>query len=196
MVFKVHLKGSIQKQLGRLPFKLFRRAPNPSRATPSESLSECANLPTELYLLIFTYATAKPSFATIGYPSLNPYYSSTFALSRVSRTFRRIALPFLLHTIFLFKAKHVLAFVHALHMQRAYAKQEMSFILTMQLMYTAFGLQTPATSVISIDLSTVLTSASWFQCYWLQSPLRSTMQVCSFLTAAWSMHGTPAPPRI
>ncbi|OJA20689.1 hypothetical protein AZE42_06033 [Rhizopogon vesiculosus] len=120
----MRLKGSIQKQLGKLPFKLFRRALNPSRATSSEPPSECANLPTELYFLIFTYATAKPSFATIDYPSLNPYYSSMLALCRVSRNFRRIALPFLLHTIFLSKAKHVLAFVHALHMQRAYAKQE------------------------------------------------------------------------
>ncbi|OAX37468.1 hypothetical protein K503DRAFT_231638 [Rhizopogon vinicolor AM-OR11-026] len=113
MVPMVHLKGNLLKRLSKLTaLKFLRRAP---------PRAPCA-LPTELYLLIFTYATAKPPLATINYPSLNSYYSSTLALCRVSRTFRHIALPFLLHTIFLSTAKQVLAFVYALYLQRAYMK--------------------------------------------------------------------------
>ncbi|KAJ8589527.1 hypothetical protein M405DRAFT_205880 [Rhizopogon salebrosus TDB-379] len=68
------------------------------------------DLPTELCLLILTYA-ARP-------------ISSALALCHVSGIVRRIVLPQLLHTVILSKPDNVLAFMHALHMQGAYAQQE------------------------------------------------------------------------
>jgi hypothetical protein len=82
------------------------------------------DLPTEIGFLILTYA-ARPTFS-----QTNPrwygrsYYPSALALCCVSRTIRRIILPELLHTVFLVKANNVLAFVHALHTQTAYAQQK------------------------------------------------------------------------
>lgn len=120
MVSKVHLEGNLPKQLRKLlrfNLKLHKRPP-PLSFTPSP-----VHLPTELYLLIFTHV-ARPSFAALKSAwSPNPY-SPALILCRVSRAFRRIVLPLLLHTIILSNAKHVLAFLRALQMQRAYAQQE------------------------------------------------------------------------
>ncbi|OJA10962.1 hypothetical protein AZE42_08483 [Rhizopogon vesiculosus] len=113
----VHLKGNLSKQsrfFNLLPFKLTSRR--------TQSFALFANLPTELCLLILTYA-ARPKFAPNRRERRKPY-SSALALCRVSRTFRRIVLPLLLHTILLSEAKNVIAFIHALTMQEAYAQQE------------------------------------------------------------------------
>lgn len=115
MVSKVHLNGILPKQLCKLlPLKkLPRRAP--SRAS-------IPSLPTELYVLILAQA-ARPSFLMTDSPWFNPY-SSALVLCRICRTFRRIVLPELLHTVVLLKAKHLLAFMYALQMQRAHAQQQ------------------------------------------------------------------------
>ncbi|KAG0701179.1 hypothetical protein DFH29DRAFT_773609, partial [Suillus ampliporus] len=80
-------------------------------------------LPTELVLLILRYA-AEPTFSQANtYDKENPY-SSALALCRVSKLFRRAALPQLLHTVLLSARHSVPAFVHALRMQKAYAQQD------------------------------------------------------------------------
>ncbi|OJA13516.1 hypothetical protein AZE42_08207 [Rhizopogon vesiculosus] len=80
------------------------------------------DLSTELCLLIFAHA-ARPTFAQSNdYDAINPY-SSALALCRVSRIVRRAVLPELLRTVLLSEDSNVTAFVHALHMQKAYAEQ-------------------------------------------------------------------------
>jgi hypothetical protein len=79
-----------------------------------------ANLPSELCLLILTYA-ARPIF-THRPEKRNPY-SSALTLCLVSTIVRRTVLPELLHTILL-SAKIVKAFLHALQVQSVYAQEE------------------------------------------------------------------------
>lgn len=82
------------------------------------------DLPTEINFLILTHA-ARPTFSQTD-PRWDgrSYYSSALALCCVSRTIRRIIFPELVHTVFLVKANNVLAFVHALNMQKVYAQQK------------------------------------------------------------------------
>lgn len=93
-----------------------------SNLGPRRGPSLFANLPTELCFLVFTHA-ARPTFAPNRIERKKPY-SSALALCRVSRAIRCIVLPELLHTILLSKGKHVIAFIHALKMQHAYAQQD------------------------------------------------------------------------
>jgi hypothetical protein len=123
MASKEYLKGNLSKQLYKL-FRFNRR----KRQAPCQSLTPSPtrsplHLPSELYFLILTHV-ATPSFTAIESPlSPNPY-SSALILCHVSRAFRRIVLPLLLHTVFLSEAKHMFAFVRALQMQRTYMQQE------------------------------------------------------------------------
>ncbi|OJA12573.1 hypothetical protein AZE42_04944 [Rhizopogon vesiculosus] len=79
--------------------------------------------PTELGLLILTYA-GRPTFTQTGsHATASNIYSSAMALCRVSRAVRRAVLPQVLHTVVLFEKRNVKAFVRALRMQRAYAKR-------------------------------------------------------------------------
>ncbi|KAG2073512.1 hypothetical protein BDR04DRAFT_286811 [Suillus decipiens] len=78
------------------------------------------NLPTELVLAILKYA-AEPTFIQSDqYESKNPY-STAHTLCLVSRFFRSVALPEMLHTVLL-GFRNVTAFVHALRMQEIYAE--------------------------------------------------------------------------
>ncbi|KAG0701186.1 hypothetical protein DFH29DRAFT_1069796 [Suillus ampliporus] len=80
-------------------------------------------LPTELVLLILGYA-AEPTFSQAEtYDSQNPY-ASALVLCRVSRFFRRAALPKLLHTVLLSPPHSLPAFVNALQMQQGYAEKK------------------------------------------------------------------------
>ncbi|KAG2369723.1 hypothetical protein BDR07DRAFT_1604548 [Suillus spraguei] len=79
-----------------------------------------ANLPTELVLLILKYATERTCAQPDQYESKN-LYSTARALCLVSRFFRRVALPEMLHTVLL-GFRNVTAFVHALRMQEMYAQ--------------------------------------------------------------------------
>ncbi|KAH7920611.1 hypothetical protein BV22DRAFT_1039663 [Leucogyrophana mollusca] len=74
-----------------------------------------ARLSTELALEILQLA-ATPDFAT---SDGNPY-SSALTLCLVSHAVRRTALPQLLHTVLLSHAHNVLAFIHALRLQKSY----------------------------------------------------------------------------
>lgn len=56
------------------------------------------------------------------YDARSPY-SSALALCRVSKIVRRVVLPELLHTILLPDSRHVVKFVHALRMQKAYKEK-------------------------------------------------------------------------
>ncbi|KAG2121738.1 hypothetical protein DEU56DRAFT_701339, partial [Suillus clintonianus] len=82
-----------------------------------------ADLPTELALLVFVFA-AQPTFTeTDTYNARNPY-SPALLLCSVSRIVRRTVLPSILHTVLLSESRHVMAFVDALYMQKAYAEQQ------------------------------------------------------------------------
>ncbi|KAG0691463.1 hypothetical protein DFH29DRAFT_1085586, partial [Suillus ampliporus] len=79
-------------------------------------------LPTELVLLILSYAAQPTFFQTERCDAENPY-SSALALSRVSRLFRRAVLPKMLHTVSLSPFHSLRNFERALRMQKAYAQQ-------------------------------------------------------------------------
>lgn len=82
------------------------------------------NLPTELVILILTFA-ARPNFALIGggTSKQRDRYSSARALCCVSRDVRRVILPVMLETVFLWQDRQVIAFLHALRMQKGYSEQ-------------------------------------------------------------------------
>jgi hypothetical protein len=90
---------------------------------PRPARSPFHNLPIELCHLIFTYA-ARPIFTPNERLCFTNPYTSALALCRVSRTVRRAVLPELLHTVLLERHRKVSAFVHALSMQKVYAKRE------------------------------------------------------------------------
>ncbi|KAG2140119.1 hypothetical protein DEU56DRAFT_856290 [Suillus clintonianus] len=82
--------------------------------------------PAELVLLIIREA-AQPTFSQAEkYADHNPY-STTLSLCLVSKNFREIVLPYLLHTVSLPKSQNVRKFVEALHMQEAYAQESSPF---------------------------------------------------------------------
>ncbi|KAG1734484.1 hypothetical protein EDB19DRAFT_1727203, partial [Suillus lakei] len=81
------------------------------------------DLPTELALLVFTFA-AEPDFAQPDtYAARNPY-STALSVSRVSKLVRRVVLPRMLHTVLLPEFYHVTHFVQALCMQKTYIEQQ------------------------------------------------------------------------
>ncbi|KAG1734487.1 hypothetical protein EDB19DRAFT_1727228 [Suillus lakei] len=81
------------------------------------------DLPTELALLVFTFA-AEPDFAQPDtYATKNPY-SAALSVSRVSKLVRRVVLPRMLHTVLLPEPRQVTAFVQALRMQKIYIEQQ------------------------------------------------------------------------
>ncbi|KAG2158632.1 uncharacterized protein EDB93DRAFT_1049874, partial [Suillus bovinus] len=81
-----------------------------------------SDLPADLALIIFEYA-AQPTFAQYA-PYTNDTYSSALSLCQVSKIVRRTVLPELLHTVSLSEARHLLAFVQALRMQKKYIDQQ------------------------------------------------------------------------
>ncbi|KAJ8590998.1 hypothetical protein M405DRAFT_880746 [Rhizopogon salebrosus TDB-379] len=83
--------------------------------------SPFVDLPIELVMLIISFA-AYPSFVQIG-DRRSHAYSSALALCRVCRNVRRVVLPIMLETMFLWEDRNVIAFVHALRMQAEYTQQ-------------------------------------------------------------------------
>jgi hypothetical protein len=81
-----------------------------------------SELPVELAFMIFEYA-ARPTFDQVDLYDARSPYSSALALCRVSKVVRRVVLPELLHTILLPDSRHLVKFVHALRMQKAYKEK-------------------------------------------------------------------------
>ncbi|KAG1799547.1 hypothetical protein EV424DRAFT_1286017, partial [Suillus variegatus] len=80
------------------------------------------DLPTELALVVFKHAAQPPFAQYLPYPR-HPY-TSALSLCQVSKDIRRAVLPELLHTVLLLTARHLLAFVRALRMQKTYIDQQ------------------------------------------------------------------------
>ncbi|OAX33830.1 hypothetical protein K503DRAFT_775177 [Rhizopogon vinicolor AM-OR11-026] len=84
------------------------------------------HLPTELVVLILTFS-ARPHFRRIsdvtGRTRGSDVYSSALALCLVSRHIRRLVLPLILETLFLWEDHNVIAFLRALRMQNNYHLQ-------------------------------------------------------------------------
>jgi len=80
------------------------------------------DLPTELALVVFKHVAQPPFAQYVPYPR-HPY-SSALSLCQVSKDIRRAVLPELLHTVLLLTARHLLAFVRALRMQKTYIDQQ------------------------------------------------------------------------
>lgn len=84
--------------------------------TPRASFND---LPAEIVAIIVQDA-AKPTFTQDEEYELMNLYSTARELCLVSRAFRHIALPIMLHTVLL-DSRNMPAFLHALHMQNEYA---------------------------------------------------------------------------
>lgn len=86
-----------------------------------EPIVQClfVKLPMELILLILTFAGC-PDFNV---ETRGDSYASALALCRVSTAVRRVVLPIMLETVFLLKDHHLIAFLHALRMQKNYAEE-------------------------------------------------------------------------
>ncbi|KAG0693014.1 hypothetical protein DFH29DRAFT_438541 [Suillus ampliporus] len=136
--------------------------------------------PTELVLLL-KYA-AEPTFSQAkAYDEANPY-SSALALRCVSRRFRRIALPKLLHTISLPARHSVSASTDALRMQNAYAEQKhhlhFDYAPHVHRMWMVKIQRVDHPSVPALRaiyrMRMTQTPTSWLQFSTVQSPPRST----------------------
>ncbi|KAG2109369.1 uncharacterized protein F5147DRAFT_156105 [Suillus discolor] len=89
--------------------------------------SHSGNLPMELLIPILEDAAQLTFFPGEKHVDKN-FYSTAVSLCRVSRLFRRIILPKMLHTVFL-RGHGVKKFANALLMQKAYAEKESDLYL-------------------------------------------------------------------
>lgn len=113
----IHIVNWFKRLFGR-GFALHQPIMNPVAQSPS------VNLPTEMVIPILLLA-ARPDFGLIngGRTKRKNSYASALAICRVSRYFRRAVMPIMLECVFLWEDRQVIAFCHALRMQKEYSQQ-------------------------------------------------------------------------